>query len=590
MLFTGGLALVGILLFVGLIALIMWPSKGNLPVLGGGNGVENNKGGAQNGNGKGKQAKAGAAFDRRALILSVHNYLYANPVAAHGGNNSQSVAQLPEVLAKGRLNFPKEQILWVSDRNGQAPKPLIKPVFEKTLAGFLGDSRPQDRILVAFIGHAVILEKKAFLVPFEGNIEETQTLVPLETVFEKLKGCKAQQKVLILDVCHSNLRFGQERPGGEAMSPELSAAIALAPEGVEVITSCKDTECSWETDNDPAGIFLSSLSKVLNEGMKGQIQKAVDPIPVEKIAKETSLQLSQKSQELGKPQSLQTFGKMSQAEVEEVAEAAPVPTVVGEQPKEPLLVERTANILKAIQLPPVKGDTPDDMFDPGLLGTLCDPKSKAIEDASRSGAAPRENKAYQFMQKVRIHLWAISGRAAPPAEIVPGVQAMIAKKEIRADLNLKLIRGGFRAAEDAILKRNVEANQRSVALILGLLDEDLSELETLGEEKDQLTPYWRANFDYTIAKLEAETSYIWEYESMLGQMRKEAPARDPKIHGGWDLASIPNPQGDSKGKKLAKSSKKTFEALSKQYPNTPWDILARREKGTALGLEWRPVP
>ena len=588
---TVGLVFVGILLFAGVLGLIFWSSKGDIPILGGGDGVENKEGGAK-GNLKGKQAhgKQGGAFARRALILSVHNYLYANPVAAHGGNNSQSVAQLPEVLSKGRLNFPKEQILWVSDRNGQAPQPLLKPVLEKTLESFLGQSRPQDRILVAFIGHAVMLEKKAYLVPLEGNIEEAQTLVPLETVFEKLKACKAQQKVLILDVCHANIRFGQERPGAEAMSPELTEAIALAPEGVEVITSCKNTERSWETDNDPAGIFLSSLSKVLNEGMKGQIQKAADPIPVEKIAKETSLQLSQKSQELGKPQSLHTFGAMSQAEVEEVAEAAPVPKIGGEQPIDKLLVERTANILKEIHLPPVKGDTPDDMFDPGLLGTLCDPKSKAIEDAARAGAAPKDNKAYQFMQKVRIHLWAISGRATTPAEIVPGVQAMIAKKEIRADLNLKLIRGGFRAAEDAVLKRNVEANQRSVALILGLLDEDLSELEALGEEKDQLTPYWRANFDYITAKLEAETSYIWEYESMLGQMRKEAPARDPKIHGGWDLASIPNPQGDSKGKKLAKSSKKAFEALSKQYPNTPWDILARREKGTALGLEWQPVP
>lgn len=77
---------------------------------------------------------------------------------------------------------------------------------------------------------------------------------------------------------------------------------------------------------------------------------------------------------------------MSQAEVEEVAEAAPVPKIGGEQPIDKLLVERTANILKEIHLPPVKGDTPDDMFDPGLLGTLCDPKSKAIEDAARAGA------------------------------------------------------------------------------------------------------------------------------------------------------------------------------------------------------------
>ena len=184
---TVGLVFVGILLFAGVLGLIFWSSKGDIPILGGGDGVENKEGGAK-GKLKGKQAqgKQGGAFARRALILSVHNYLYANPVAAHGGNNSQSVAQLPDVLSKGRLNFPKEQILWVSDRNGQAPQPLLKPVLEKTLESFLGQSRPQDRILVAFIGHAVMLEKKAYLVPLEVNIEEAQTLVPLETVVEKL--------------------------------------------------------------------------------------------------------------------------------------------------------------------------------------------------------------------------------------------------------------------------------------------------------------------------------------------------------------------------------------------------------------------
>lgn len=589
---TVGLGALALILLVGVVTLIFWPSKGGIPLIGGGE-VAENKGGAQPKPGfKGGAggAKAGGAFPRRALILSVHNYLYANPVAAHGGNNTNAVAQLPDVLSRGKLNIPKDQVLWVSDRNEKSPQPLLKPVFEKTLGEFLAQSRPQDRILVTFVGHATIAEKKAYLVPFEGILDDVQTLIPLETVFADLKACKARQKILVLDVCHGNVRFGQERPGGEAMSAELAAAIAAAPEGVEVITSCRETERSWETDIDPAGIFLGSFSKVLNDGLKGQIQKPGDPISVDKITKETSLLLTQKAQELGKPQALQSLGKLVDSEVEETAEPAPAPKVAGGQAPDKLLVERTGIILKSIHLPPVKGDTPDDLFDPALFASLCDPKSKAIEDAAKAGAPPKDNKAYLFMEKARAHLWAISGRDSIPGDVRPAIESMIKKKEIRKDQNLRLLRGGFRAAEDAILKRNVEANQRSVAMILGVLDEDLAEMEATAEEKDELSPYWRANYDFITAKLEAEASYIWEYESMLGQMRKEAPARDPKIHGGWDLASIPAPQGDSKGKKLAKSSKKTFETLSKKYPNTPWDILSRREKGTSLGLEWQPVP
>lgn len=588
---TVGLGALALVLLIGVVILIFWPFKGGNSQIGGGDVADNQGPGPAKVGGKAAGgAKVGGAFPRRALVLSVHNYLYANPVAAHGGNNTSAVAQLPDVLSKGKLNVPKDQVLWVSDKNEKSPQPLLKPVFEKTLGDFLSQSRPQDRILVTFVGHATVADKKAYLVPFEGMLDDTQTLVPLETVFRDLKACKAKQKILVLDICHANVRFGQERPGGESMSPELAAAIAAAPEGVEVIASCKETERSWETDIDPAGIFLSSISKVLSDGLKGQIQKTGDPIPVEKIAKETSLLLTQKAQELGKSQAIQSFGKLVETDVEDSADAPALVKVSGEQAPDKVLVERTGIILGAIHLPPLKGDTPDDLFEPSLFAALCDPKSKAIEGAAKAGAPPKDNKAYLFMEKAKTHLWAISGRDSIPGDVRPAVETMIKKKEIRKDQNLRLLRGGFRAAEDAILKRNVEANQRSVALILGLLDEDLAEMEATAEEKDELSAYWRANYDYITAKLEAQASYIWEYESMLGQMRKEAPARDPKIHGGWDLASIPAPQGDSKGKKLAKSSKKTFEALSKKYPNTPWDILSRREKGTSLGLEWQPVP
>ena len=95
---------------------------------------------------------------------------------------------------------------------------------------------------MTFVGHATIADKKAYLVPFEGILEDIQTLIPLETVFADFKACKSRQKVLVLDICHANIRFGQERPGGESMSAELATAIAAAPEGIEVITSCKEAE------------------------------------------------------------------------------------------------------------------------------------------------------------------------------------------------------------------------------------------------------------------------------------------------------------------------------------------------------------
>ena len=48
-------------------------------------------------------------------------------------------------------------------------------------------------------------------------------------------------------------------------------------------------------------------------------------LDVEKIAKETSLLLTQKAQELGKPQTLQSLGKYVESDVEDVVEADDLP-------------------------------------------------------------------------------------------------------------------------------------------------------------------------------------------------------------------------------------------------------------------------
>jgi hypothetical protein len=46
---------------------------------------------------------------------------------------------------------------------------------------------------------------------------------------------------------------------------------------------------------------------------------------------------------------------------------------------------------------------------------------------------------------------------------------------------------------------------------------------------------------------------------------------------------------DSVGKKLERELRKLYEGLAKEYRGTPWEVLARREGLTRLGLEWQPT-
>src|SRR5262249_7358664 len=103
-------------------------------------------------------------FPRRALAISVSNYLYANPLA-YGGDNGNPGAVLD---AFGRyLHFPNTQLVELSDGTKIAAKAHapLRPVIERTISDFLAASRPFDRVVVLFTGHAVEKGKKVYLVP-----------------------------------------------------------------------------------------------------------------------------------------------------------------------------------------------------------------------------------------------------------------------------------------------------------------------------------------------------------------------------------------------------------------------------------------
>jgi hypothetical protein len=103
------------------------------------------------------------------LIVSVHNYLYANPITS-GSTGSPDVNRLMGSLNRG-LNIPLQQIVHLSDAAAKYPRPPLKPVIEETVKNFLATTRKQDRILLFWIGHTKEIEGKMYLMPLEGEFE-----------------------------------------------------------------------------------------------------------------------------------------------------------------------------------------------------------------------------------------------------------------------------------------------------------------------------------------------------------------------------------------------------------------------------------
>ncbi len=206
----------------------------------------------------------------------------------------------------------------------------------------------------------------------------------------------------------------------------------------------------------------------------------------------------------------------------------------------------------------------------------------ALKDYAAAGEDSDLRKA---LRNARAVLWAVS-TAAPPADLAGEAQKV--KQEVKFDLSI--LKDGYRyLPNEAQLKNQVFQDEKDLARILKKLEETLDELKAMAEERDKEPKRWQANYDFVRARVEAELAYLVEYQSLLGQMRKEFPPRDPKVHGGWKLAATPNLSGDSAGRKLAASSRKALDKIIKEHPGTPWEVLAKREKLTSLGLEWQPA-
>jgi hypothetical protein len=527
-------------------------------------------------------------FPRRALVISIHNYLYANPVH-HGppGARGNSVANLLDLLSRDNsFKVPRTQCALLSDAGGRdQARPPMKPVVEKTLADFLDTSRAQDRVMVFFIGHALETSDEAYLVPIEGELDRPATLIPFKWVLDRLNACKARQKVLVLDVARLSPTNGQERPDGGPLGPKLAAALQKPPPGVQFWSACSASQRSYETDDAPEGVFLDALYTAAAQGVQNKIQHHDDPLPVEYF-KDRVNQLMER--ELGQRKFEQVSFLAGQEQPGGAAydanEPLPPSPALAPVPSNKESVRLVRSVLDEIGTPPVKpGQESSDLkfdalppFDSAVPGRYAD-----------EGEA--DSPLRKAVQNARAVLWAVSPEVEPPAL---GAEVRGVRQKLR--VNLSVLQEGFRAPapgqpSEKRFKDQIEANERDVARIIATLRDAQEELENAKEMRSGEPKRWQANFDFMLARVEAEIAFLYEYQSALGRMRKEFPPRDPNLHGGWRLAATTKLQGDSAGRKVEKESRKILTKLAKDHAGTPWEVLAKREKLTALGLDWQPT-
>jgi len=172
----------------------------------------------------------------------------------------QDCHRLAGVLAQGDDGIPSENILLLTDDRSGDKCPTFTNI-HSWLESWLTRPTEDDTVLTFFAGHGRTMDGKCYLVPCDATLQTIHvTGIPVSYVQELLSRCKARQKLLIMDACHSG--------AGRDVAVMTSAMLDQLAGGkaIYTISSCDAEEVSHEWEDKQQGVFSYYLAEALSGG------------------------------------------------------------------------------------------------------------------------------------------------------------------------------------------------------------------------------------------------------------------------------------------------------------------------------------
>ncbi|MFO0849304.1 MAG: caspase family protein [Gemmataceae bacterium] len=512
---------------------------------------------------------ARAGFPRRMLVISATRYLYCNRLAGGTDRSGDPVGAVARRVAfdwRVPLDPANSQLYVLSDTATKDPRPLLKPVILETLAGFCDTSRPQDRVVIYFGGHAAEVDGKPYLVPAEGDLTDAASLIPLDDFWAKVKACKAAQRVVLFDVCRLNEDDDRVRPGSDPMTPGLEKALLAAPPGVEVVISCSAGQTAAEFRRPPASdvsgsLFLSSLKQAQTK--KTEPAKPDDLLPIAEWVKATSARIKEVADATGRP--VQTPKRAGEPPASPPPADPTEPPARFDLPAPPKGASRAEveQILKRLHLPPIREASSADDDQTELLLPF---PAEVMKDYRPDGEA--------------------DGDKQPHRKAAVDALATIDKEWGRT--STAGVRGGLRyefsGETNDRVKKTIEREQEVPARVIIRMEQTVRRLDELADTLDQEpSKYWRATFQYARAQAKARLAFMHEYNVALGLIRTDSlPTVDAsKGQDGLQLVSVEKMK--SKKKEVADEAKELFGKIATDHKGTPWAVAAAAGAGGRSG-------
>lgn len=203
-----------------------------------------------------------AQFDggrKWAVIIGINQYLdHQIPRLEFSVADAERMA---DTLA-GKCGYDQKRILLLTDDQSRAHLRPLKINIEQQVAAWLKNAESTDIVLLFYSGHGFLdAEGRGYLAPQDCRKDRlAESGIRLDDLRNALSECKAVQKIVIMDCCHSGGIKSGASPGPS--SQEVGAAFANA-EGLLTLASCRKEEFSLEWKQSKQGLFTCFLVKGL---------------------------------------------------------------------------------------------------------------------------------------------------------------------------------------------------------------------------------------------------------------------------------------------------------------------------------------
>ncbi len=205
---------------------------------------------------------------RWALLIGVNQYDYAREL-------KYCVAD-QEALSKSliKAGFPDRQVTLMTD---ETKEPRLRPSkgnIKKQVELLCQLAEKGDLVFIAFSGHGVHLEKTSYLCPSDAQLDDTETLISLEWIYEQLGESAAELRLVMVDACRNVPPEPEGRRAATDKELKVSARAFVAkaqevPEGILLLNSCTEGEFAQEHTDLGHGVFTHFLL----QGLAGKADK-----------------------------------------------------------------------------------------------------------------------------------------------------------------------------------------------------------------------------------------------------------------------------------------------------------------------------